>query len=439
MKKYFYLYFCALVASFAGLLAGYDTGVISGALLYISQDFEISSYQSALIVSSVSIGAVIGAFLNGLLIDRIGRRNILLLTAFVFGIGSLFCYFSLNVYHLIVSRLFLGFALGVVSFAAPLYLSEISPKEKRGQIVSFYQLAITFGILLSYLINFYCAKIGLSWRVMLGLGLIPALVLFIGMFFQKDTPRYLVLKNKIDEAKEVFKRIGNQENTEEEINLIKQAVPDEKFVLNKKMLCPIFIGFGIMFAQIATGINAIIYYTPTIFKTVGFATNENALFATILIGLINFLMTFVAIAFCDKWGRKPLLHLGLSGMLISLLCLSFAYLNLISFSKVLAVISCMTYIVSFSMSLGPIALLLIAEIFPLKYRGQMMSYAIITNFVFNFIVTTLFPISLDKIGGCLTFLIFAFMCVISILFVYFFVPETKNVSLEEIEAKWNKI
>jgi len=199
---------------------------------------------------------------------------------------------------------------------------------------------------------------------------------------------------------------------------------------------PFVIGIGIMFVQIATGINAIIYYAPTIFKNLGFSSNQDALFITIFIGLINFLMTFVALAFVDKLGRKPLLFVGLSGMLLSLLVLSSVFVLDFSFVKYLAIISCAVYIVSFSMSLGPIGLLLISEVFPLKYRGSAMSVAIISNFIFNFIVTGLFPISLSKFGGSITFLIFALICVVSIFFVYFVVPETKGVSLEEIEARW---
>lgn len=436
MKKYFYLYICALIASFGGLLSGYDTGVISGALLYVNQSFEINSYMLGLLVSSVSIGAVFGAFVNGFFVDKIGRRKTLLLTAFLFFIASVFCFLSQNITQLIISRMIIGLAVGIVSFCAPLYLSEISPKEKRGQIVSLHQLAITFGILFSYLTNYLCANLESNWRVMFLIGVVPAFILFFGLLFQKDTPRWYVIKKRYDDAKKILELVGCSENTEQEIQNISATLnKEEKIKFNKKLIMPFVIGLGIMIIQMTTGINAIIYYAPTIFKMIGFSSNQDALFITIFIGLINFLMTFVAIILVDKIGRKPLLYIGLSGMLISLVVLSGVFVLDYVFIKYLAVVFCAVYIVSFSMSLGPVAFLLVSEVFPLKYRGSAMSITIVTNFICNFLVTGLFPIALDKIGGFYTFMIFAFICVLSLLFVKFVVFETKGLSLEDIELK----
>ena len=436
MKKYFYLYICALIASFGGLLSGYDTGVISGALLYVNQSFEINSYMLGLLVSSVSIGAVFGAFVNGFFVDKIGRRKTLLLTAFLFFIASVFCFLSQNITQLIISRMIIGLAVGIVSFCGPLYLSEISPKEKRGQIVSLHQLAITFGILFSYLTNYLCANLESNWRVMFLIGVVPAFILFFGLLFQKDTPRWYVIKKRYDDAKKILELVGCSENTEQELQNISATLnKEEKIKFNKKLIMPFVIGLGIMIIQMTTGINAIIYYAPTIFKMIGFSSNQDALFITIFIGLINFLMTFVAIILVDKIGRKPLLYIGLSGMLISLVVLSGVFVLDYVFIKYLAVVFCAVYIVSFSMSLGPVAFLLVSEVFPLKYRGSAMSITIVTNFICNFLVTGLFPIALDKIGGFYTFMIFAFICVISLLFVKFVVFETKGLSLEDIELK----
>lgn len=436
MKKYFYLYICALIASFGGLLSGYDTGVISGALLYVNQSFEINSYMLGLLVSSVSIGAVFGAFVNGFFVDKIGRRKTLLLTAFLFFIASVFCFLSQNITELIISRMIIGLAVGIVSFCGPLYLSEISPKEKRGQIVSLHQLAITFGILFSYLTNYLCANLESNWRVMFLIGVVPAFILFFGLMFQKDTPRWYVIKKRYDDAKKILELVGCSENTEQEIQNISATLnKEEKIKFNKKLIMPFVIGLGIMIIQMTTGINAIIYYAPTIFKMIGFSSNQDALFITIFIGLINFLMTFVAIILVDKIGRKPLLYIGLSGMLISLVVLSGVFVLDYVFIKYLAVVFCAVYIVSFSMSLGPVAFLLVSEVFPLKYRGSAMSITIVTNFICNFLVTGLFPIALDKIGGFYTFMIFAFICVLSLLFVKFVVFETKGLSLEDIELK----
>ena len=432
MNKSLFLYIAVFFASLSGLLAGFDTGVISGAMLYIKLSFELTPQLEGLLVSSVSIGAIFGALINGILIDKLGRKKILISSALIFFFGTLCCSVSQNIYQLIFSRALLGCAVGIVSFAGPLYLSEISAKNQRGRIVSLYQIALTFGILFSYLVNYFCANLDASWRAMFFMGAIPAVLLFFGMLVQKDTPRWYILKNKINKAKEILNKL-NIDNPEEKILEIRNTLnKNEKLKLNKKILRPFIIGVGIMFVQIATGINAIIYYAPTIFKEFGFSSNRDALFITIFIGLINFLMTFVAFAFVDKFGRKPLLYIGLSGMLVSLLVISSAFLLEFVLIKYIAIVFCAIYIVSFSMSLGPIGLLLISEIFPLRYRGTAMSIAIISNFIFNFIVTSLFPIVLNLFGGFLTFLIFALICLISIIFVFRCVPETKGMSLEDI-------
>ena len=436
MKRYLFFYLCVLIVSFGGFLSGFDTGVISGAMIYIQKSFNINSISLGFLVSSISLGAVIGALINGFLVDKYGRKKILLLVAIVFAFGSIFCSISQNILQLVFSRIIIGFAVGVVSFVAPLYLSEISIKEKRGQIVSFYQLSLTFGILFSYFVNYLCSFSEFNWRLMLLVGAFPALILFFGMLFQNETPRWLVLNNQEQEARNTFTKLNFEIDFEKEIENIKNTQLNQNVKITKKILKPLLIGIGIMFCQIATGINAIIYYTPTIFKLIGFNSNQEALIGTIIIGFINFLMTFVAIVFVDKVGRKPLLYFGLLGMMFGLLVLSSTFIYGNELTKYLGVFACAIYIISFSMSLGPIALLLISEIFPLKYRGCAMSISIVTNFIFNFIVTGVFPILLNKIGGCLTFLSFAFICFLSILFVRFFIPETKSISLEEIEMKY---
>ena len=439
--KSFYLYLCAIFAALGGLLSGYDMGGISGAILYIEKSFNMTSELTGILVSSASLGAVIGAILNGLIIDKIGRKNTLILTSLIFITGSIFCFFSRNIYELILSRTFLGCAVGIVSFACPLYLSEISEKSKRGRIVSIYQLAVTFGILFSYLINYAFSLNPLNWRLMLSFGVIPALVMFFGIIFQKDTPRWYILKGKTDEAKSALEKFDNKVDVEAEIESIKSTISnsEEKLKFSKKLIMPFVIGMGMMFIQITTGINAIIYYAPIIFKQIGFNSNQDVLCITILIGIINFLMTFVAIALVDKIGRKPLLYTGLIGMLISSIFIGISFIICAPIIKLLAIIATATYIISFSMSLGPVALLLISEVFPLQYRGSAMSVAIVANFTFNFLTTALFPIALKHIGGFYTFLIFSALCFGSIIFIKFVVPETKGKSLEEIEKSWEKV
>lgn len=442
--KFLWLYVVAIVASLGGLLSGYDTGVISGALLFINETWDLSISLQGLVVSSVLIGAVIGAATNGVLADIFGRKKIIMATAIIFILGSILCGFAPNVYVLIISRIFVGLAVGIVNFVIPLYLSEIAPKAVRGTLVSLYQWAITAGILFSYAINSAFANSVFSWRWMLLAGVLPGLVLLIGMSFMSDTPRWLISKNKDEEAKKVLKKIEPDVDTENEIKEIKHTLKlnenlDRKFKFKKWMIMPFVVGVGIMFAQICTGINTIIYYAPTIFKIAGFDSNSNAIYATTGIGVVNFLMTIVAVFFTDKLGRKPLLYFGLTGVMLSLAALgcAFAYQEVLGAGlKVVAVGSLVTYIICFAMSLGPIGWILVSEVFPLKIRGIAMSICTVANFAFNFFVVGSFPVLIHKIGGAYTFWGFAAVSFLCILFVYFFVPETKGISLEQIESNW---
>ena len=443
--KYIWLYVVAVIASLGGLLSGYDTGVISGALLFINETWILPDTLQGFLVSSVLIGAVIGAATNGVLADIFGRKKIIMATAVIFILGSLMCAFAPNVYILILSRIFVGFAVGIVNFIVPLYLSEVSPKNLRGTLVSLYQWAITAGILFSYFINAVFAQAVYNWRWMLFAGVVPGLILFIGMCFMKDTPRWLVSKNRDGEARKVFAKIEPDIDADSEIKEIRETLvdnkSDKKFRLSKWMIMPFVVGIGIMFAQICTGINTIIYYAPTIFKTAGFDSNITAIYATTGIGIVNFVMTIVAVFFTDRLGRKPLLYFGLTGVMISLFALgtSFAFADILGDSlKWVAVGSLVTYIVCFAMSLGPIGWILVSEVFPLKIRGVAMSVCTVANFAFNFFVVASFPVLLHRIGGAWTFWIFGIVSILCIIFVYFFVPETKGISLEQIESNWRK-
>lgn len=443
--KYLWLYVVAIIASLGGLLSGYDTGVISGALLFINESWNLADTTQGILVSSVLIGAVIGAATNGILADMFGRKKIIMATAVIFTLGSIMCAFAPNIFVLIASRIFVGFAVGVVNFVVPLYLSEISPKHLRGTLVSLYQWAITAGILFSYFINAVFAHAVYNWRWMLFAGVIPGIVLFVGMCFMHDTPRWLVSKKCDEEAKIAFKKIEPEVDTEKEIEDIRKTIlnegtkSDKKFRLKKWMIMPFVVGIGIMFAQICTGINTIIYYAPTIFKNAGFESNITAIYATTGIGVINFLMTIVALFFTDKLGRKPLLYFGLTGVMLSLIALGcgFAFADFFGDNlKWVTVGSLVIYIICFAMSLGPIGWILVSEVFPLRIRGVAMSICTVSNFAFNFFVVSSFPILLHRIGGAWTFWGFGIVSLLCIVFVYFCVPETKGISLETIESNW---
>ena len=437
------LYLVAFIVALGGLLSGFDTGVISGALLFIKDEWNLSDYLQGILVSSTLVGATIGAILNGHLADLFGRKKILIFTAVLFFIGSIFCAAAPNINILILSRFIVGLAIGVVTFATPLYLSEISPEKIRGSLVSLFQLAITIGILFSYLVNAGFANIQFGWRLMLLFGVFPALILGIGMFFMSDTPRWLISKGKDDEAKKVFKRIEPGIDADKEIleikNVLQNKDNDKKFEFKKWMFAPLFLGIGLMFCQQWTGINTIIYYAPTILKIAGFNSNSSAIYATVGIGIVNCLMTFIAIFLSDKTGRKPLLYAGLIGMALCLFILGSAF----HFSEALgaslkwvSLFSSMFYIAVFSFSLGPIILLLVSEIFPLKFRGLGMSISTMSNFLFNFTVTLSFLPLINKISESYTFYLYGMIAIICLFYVYFMVPETKGITLEKIEENW---
>ena len=437
------LYLVAFIVALGGLLSGFDTGVISGALLFIKDEWNLSGYLQGILVSSTLVGATIGAILNGHLADLFGRKKILIFTAVLFFIGSIFCAAAPNINILILSRFIVGLAIGVVTFATPLYLSEISPEKIRGSLVSLFQLAITIGILFSYLVNAGFANIQFGWRLMLLFGVFPALILGIGMFFMSDTPRWLISKGKDDEAKKVFKRIEPGIDADKEIleikNVLQNKDNDKKFEFKKWMLAPLFLGIGLMFCQQWTGINTIIYYAPTILKIAGFNSNSSAIYATVGIGIVNCLMTFIAIFLSDKTGRKPLLYAGLIGMALCLFILGSAFQfgeALGASLKWVSLFSSMFYIAFFSFSLGPIILLLVSEIFPLKFRGLGMSISTMSNFLFNFTVTLSFLPLINKISESYTFYLYGMIAIICLFYVYFMVPETKGITLEKIEENW---
>ena len=446
-KRHFWLYLVTVVASLGGLLAGFDMGVISGAMLFINTEWVLSPFVQGWVVSSAIVGAVIGAAGNGILSDIYGRKKIIIATALIFIAGSVFSAVAPNVGCLIAARMLVGIAVGMVNFIVPIYLSEISPQKIRGMLVSLYQLAITAGILFSYLINGIYADSEYSWRLMMFSGIYPAVILLLGIIVLQDTPRWLISKKRDKEAAEVFQKIEPEIDIKARIKEIKATLQSEqkgkknRLQFQKWMLMRIFVGVGMMFAQICTGINTVIYYTTTIFKVSGFSENSAAIYATIGVGIVNFLMTGIAIVFTDRLGRKPLLYTGTIGMMLSMLCLgmAFNYADTLGENlRYVATASVMVYIACFAFSLGPVTWIMVSEILPLRIRGLAMSICTVSNFFFNFIIVLSFPVLLQHIGEAHTFWIYAGICFISLFFFHFYVPETKGRSLEEIERNWQQ-
>lgn len=432
------VFFIASIAALAGILFGFDTGVISGAILFIAKDFQLSSAMNGLVVSAVLFGALVGSAVSGRFADTIGRRRLLIITSIIFIVGTLASSFAPNIFTLIIARIIVGIAIGISSFVAPLYISEISPIKHRGALVSLNQLAITCGIVLSYVVDYLFAPSG-DWRWMMAMGIIPAIVLFIGMLYLPFSPRWMVLRGLGGKAREILQRIRGTDDIERELAEIHESIHQKrahwKSLFGKMVRPAMMVGLGLAFFQQMTGINTIIYYAPTIFKIAGFHSAAVAILATMGVGVVNVLFTIIALPLIDKWGRRPLLLLGLTGMTASLLILSFAF-HQDSGSMMLKWMtlgSMVLYIACFAMSLGPIMWLIISEIFPLQMRGAGSSFAIAASWGFNMIVALTFLTLVDVLGASGTFLLYGVVSVLGWLFIYILVPETKGVSLELIE------
>lgn len=439
-KKSSFLYIVAGISALGGLLFGYDTGVISGALLFIKNDFHLTTFLQEIVVSFLLIGAVIGATLGGIPADRIGRRATIIMSAILFIVGAIGTALAPNVAWLLVGRIVVGIAVGVASFVTPLYISEVSPPQIRGALVSLNQLAITVGIVVSYLVDYALAGIE-GWRWMLGLAAVPAAILAVGMWFMPNSPRWLVSYNRTFQARIVLQRIRGTEDVDQEIQDIHESLVEKHSknwseLLNPSIRPALIVGVGLAAFQQLTGINTVIYYAPTIFQMAGFKSAGVSILATVGVGIVNVLMTLVAIWLIDRVGRRALLLYGIIGMVIGLgtLGLAFQLSALAGALGWIAAGSLMLYIGSFAVSLGPVFWLLVSEIYPLRVRGLGMSAASMVNWGTNLVVALTFLTLIDIVGRPGTFWLYAFVGIGAWIFTYFVVPETKGRTLEDIEA-----
>lgn len=427
----------ASVAALGGLLFGYDTGVISGAILFIRHDFGLTTVLQEWTISVVLVGCIVGSSSAGALADRIGRRWTLLCAGIVFGIGALTSAFAPTIGMLLAARLVVGFGIGLCSVVAPLYISEVAPADVRGALVSLYQFAITVGILAAYLVDYALAG-AQAWRWMLGLALVPSIVLIAGMIPLPESPRYLFKIGRMEEARTQLKRIAGHDEVAEEEAAIAQSLRMHgggfAMLLTSDVRPALLLGIALAMLQQFTGINTVIYYGPHIFQLAGIASNEASILATALVGAVNVLLTLVAIFFVDRTGRKPLLYAGVATMGAALTALAYAFSHdhLQGSLAAVALASTMVYVGSFAYSLGPIVWLLISEIFPLQVRGLGMSICTLGNWIANLIVSLFFLSMLQAFGTTATFSIYALLCVVTLLVVWRGVPETKREILEKI-------
>jgi len=442
----------AMIAATGGLLFGFDTGVISGTLPFLQDinGWALSDNQSEWVTTAVLIGATLGAMFSGKLTDIFGRKRTIIVTAVIFAIGSIATGYAPNVDFLIGGRIVIGLAIGVASFTVPLYLSEISPSHVRGALVSLNQLMITIGILASYLSDLAIADESNpeSWRMMFLVGFIPAIVLFVGMIFLPASPRWLFHQNRKDEARKVLSKIENPEIAEKTIAQMEQENSDNKTNQSsaKELLKPwlrraLIIGVVIMIVQQFTGINTVIYYAPTIFLKAGFEGKVVAIAAAVGVGAVNVLFTILSIFLIDRIGRRKLYFIGLSGMVFSLIVLGlvFSFQDTLGASvKWLSLSSMIFYIMFFALSLGPLAWLIISEIYPTRIRGFAMSIATVSNWLFNGIVAFTFLKLINMFGASGAFWLYAFVGMLGLVWGFFYIPETKGKSLEEIEEQWKQ-
>jgi sugar porter (SP) family MFS transporter len=424
------------IAALAGLLFGFDTGIISGAILFIKTEFHLAPLTEEFLVSAALIGAVCGCVLSGRVTDAIGRRSTILITAGVFSVGSIVSAIAPNVGLLIVGRLAVGLAIGVASYAAPLYIGEIAPPNLRGGLVTLNQLAITGGILLSYVVDALFAP-NQSWRWMLASGVLPAIALELGVVFLPESPRWLLLHGFRESATKTLARIRATEDNRAEIDEILEHAQTGSGkiadLLRPMIMRVIFLGAGLAVIQQVTGINTVIYYAPTIFQAAGFQSAQASITATAGVGLVNVIMTIVAIPLVDRVGRRPLLLSSLTGMLLSLVLLAIGFALGGPALKWIGVFSLVVYIASFAIGLGPVFWLLISEIFPLNIRGQAASIATTANWLSNFFVSLTFLSLLNGLGNVWTFLLYAVLSAAGLWYCFALVPETKGVPLERIE------
>ncbi len=435
-----FVYIAAAVSALGGMLFGYDTGVISGAILFIRQDFALSPTLEEIVVSTVVFGAMLGAAGGGTLTDRFGRRIVLIATAVLFALGAVGTALAPTIIWLITGRVFVGIAIGVASFTTPLYISEISPVSMRGRFVSFNSIALTFGIVIAYLVDYALSGMR-GWRWMFGLAAIPSSLLGIGMVFMPESPRWLVSHGLLDKGRSVLQRIRGTASVDDEVQDIRQSSSqqsDSWSELASPSLRPaMIVGIGLALFQQATGINTVIYYAPTIFQSAGFESASVAILATTGVGVINVLMTVVALLLLDRVGRRPLLLIGMAGMVISLAVLGTAFLfPHLRVLRWFSAGSLMLYVGSFAVGLGPVFWLLISEIYPVKIRGLAMSIATVANWGANLLVALTFLTLIHFLGRPGTFWLYGMVGIGAWIFAFILVPETKGRSLEDIEAHW---
>ncbi|MHC4388073.1 MAG: sugar porter family MFS transporter [Planctomycetota bacterium] len=441
-----------VVAALGGLLFGYDTAVISGAIGFLQTRFGLDPKWTGWAASCALVGCIMGVSIAGILSDRLGRKKVLFISAALFLISAVGTALPRNLTEFIIFRVIGGIGVGAASMTSPMYIAEISPARIRGRMVSVNQFAIIFGMLVVYFVNYFIARSGTEqwniqygWRWMFGSEAIPAILLLMLLFLVPESPRWLTKQGRTEEALRILSRIRDSERAQAELVEIKDAIAHESGsitqLLQPRMRIVLLIGVALAILQQVTGINVFLYYAPEIFKELGTGTNA-ALLQTVIVGAVNLTFTIVAIWTVDLLGRKPLMILGVAGMGVSLFAMGFAaYLQK---TELWVLVFILAYIASFALSVGPVTWVILSEIFPTSIRGRAMAIATFWLWSANYVVSQTFPMMnknkwlVDKFHHGFPFWVYGALCVVELVFVLFMLPETKGKTLEQIEKHWMK-
>jgi len=429
------------IAGLGGVLYGYDMGIIAAAEIFVKRSFALSTVAEELVVSIVLIGAMIGAIVGGAVADQIGRRATLVWAAVIFIVGSLLAPLAPNAAVLILARAIIGLGIGFTSVTAPVYVSELAPPQSRGMLIGLYQFALTVGIALADLVGYLLAS-QQAWRLMFGLAVVPTVFFLIVILTVPESPRWLFAHGRQKDAETVLLSYTDAVGAEQFLADIQEGLrtPVEQrwsALWSPAVRGSLFIAVGLTVLQQVTGINTIIYYGPRIFALAGSTSHSSATFATLLVAIVNVIATVVGIMLVDRLGRKPLLYVGVSGMTVALFSLSYAFSHNIALGSsmgLIAIACLMVYIACFAFSLGAIAWILVAEVFPLRVRGRGVAAATLGSGISNFAVSFTFLSLLNAIGSARTFAIYGTLCIVTLIFVRFAVPETCGKDLESISV-----
>lgn len=451
-----YVIFLSIVAALGGILFGYDTAVISGTTADVAEQFNLTDISKGWYVGCALVGSIIGVAVAGMLSDFLGRKKTMLIASILFSVSAIGCCLCSGINDLVVYRIIGGLGIGIVSIVSPIYISEISPARIRGTMVSLYQLAVTMGLLLAYLVNFIILRNSGNitytgffkwvfndelWRGMLGSETVVTLLFFIVIFFIPESPRWLIVKGMDDRAMKIFRRLkDSDEGAAEEFGLTKASIAGEvrsewSALREKGIVKAVIIGSAIAILGQFMGVNAVLYYGPDIFANAGLAAEDSS-FSTVLVGLVNMLTTVLAVFIIDRVGRKKLIYFGVSSMILCLIAIGIIFAA--GAGGVLLLVFFLLYIFSQAISISAVVFVLLSEMYPNRVRGIAMSIAGLALWVGTYLIGQFTPWCMTNLTPAGTFFLFAVMCIPYMLIMWKKVPETTGKTLEEIEEYWKK-